>query len=617
MWYNRPMDSIAALRSWMDTNGLDAFIVPSSDPHQGEYVPEHYQVRAFISGFHGSAGTVVVTKNHAGLWTDSRYFLVAAHALEGSEFVLHRVHTPGTTDYPQWIAEELEEGASVGVDGRLVTTNWFNLVQTRLGTRGIDLVSTDDPFDALWRDRPPMPAEPVVILERHLSGESARSRLSRIQDEVKRQGARSHIISTLDDIAWTLNLRGNDIEYNPVFVAFLVISSDETDSVLYTDQARLSSAVLEALGSASVTVRDYDDFSRDLRELPGPILLDPDRTSYAITCAAGDRFRPCEIQPSTAFKARKNPTEIRNLKNAMERDGVAMVRFLAWLHRTVEAGGGGVTVDEHALAEKLQAFRRDAPEYLSDSFSSISSLGSNAAIVHYSVPREGSALLEIPTVYLIDSGAQYRDGTTDITRTVALDPTGGVELDRLFPELRRDFTLVLKGHIGMAQLIFPQGKPGREIDAVARLPLWRHFRNYGHGTGHGVGFVLNVHEGPQKIAPGGGDYPLEEGMLCSNEPGLYRAGQYGVRTENLVLVQSAPLQDQDSSDFGDFLQFETLTLCPIDHRLIDVSLMTREELDWINGYHLRVREALSEHLAREDQEWLAAATRPIGGSPAG
>ncbi len=618
-WYNPCMTQhedyraglVRGLREWMHRQGLTAFVVPSSDPHQGEYVPERFRTRAYISGFSGSAGTVIVTEDHAGLWTDSRYFLEATEAISGTEFVLHRVSEPGVADYPQWLAQTLPRGSSVGVDSRLVTDSWRETVDKTLRNRGITLVASEDPFQALWPDRPTIPAAPVYLLATTQTGETPRSRLQRIRDELRAAAAHSHVITTLDDIAWVLNLRGSDVAYNPVFIAYLVIDV-EGNVVLYTDGARLTGEARKSLEQAEVDLRPYTSFDRDLPSLTGPVLLDPERTSWSVAERLRHTVIVPEIQPSTAMKARKNPTELRCLRNAMVRDGVALVRFLAWLDRTVATLDGGTAeppLDEFHLAEKLRSFRSGYDEYISDSFNYISGLNGNGAIVHYSTPRDGAAALDPPAVYLFDSGAQYRDGTTDITRTVALDRSGGTEVLERFSRIREDFTLVLKGHIALAVLVFPEGKPGRDIDAVARLPLWTTRRNYGHGTGHGVGFVLNVHEGPQKIAPGASDYPLEPGMLCSNEPGLYRPGRYGIRTENLVVVEKAPENEED--EFGSFLRFETLSLCPIDRRLIDTSMLTEAELDWVDAYHRRVREALSDLLDGEDRAWLQRATAPL------
>lgn len=618
---DRRPETIHALREWMKQDEMSAFIIPSTDPHSGEYVPDHYKARAYVSGFRGSAGTVVITTDRVGLWTDSRYFLAADSAIAGTEIELFRVHTPGVYDFPEWLSRELPRGSRVGVDANLVTRKWHDDVTSFLDGRGITLTGTPDPFTAIWHDRPPLPSEPIYSLDVAFTGESARARLERIRTRMAEDGACSHIISTVDDIAWTLNLRGSDVGYNPVFLAYLVIYCN-SPAILYTNTARLTHDARAVLETAEVALREYDEFQQDLTAICAPVLVDPQRTSWAVTqsleqnaqtVTTGGELRDEEIpsvvysfQPAAEMKACKNETEIRHLRTAHVRDGVAMVRFLAWLDRAVTTG---TPLDEYRMAERLSAFRTEGTDYVGDSFPYISGIDANGAIVHYSTPRTNPAPLAPPAVYLIDSGAHYRDGTTDITRTVALDRGNGNAVAARFPRVREDFTLVLKGHIALATLVFPEGTPGREIDAVARVPLWAKQRNYGHGTGHGVGFFLNVHEGPQKIAPGATDYPLKAGMLCSNEPGIYRVGQYGIRTENLVLTVHAEETGETTTD--SFLRFDTVSFCPIDRRLIDPSLLTETERNWVDRYHRRVHATLAEHLAPDDRRWLDAATAPL------
>ncbi|WP_026244946.1 aminopeptidase P family protein [Alkalispirochaeta alkalica] len=595
---------LQALRAWMARHDLSALIVPSADPHQGEYVPSRFMTRAFVSGFAGSAGTVVITPDEAGLWTDSRYFLEAEEVLRGTPFRLFRLHSGDTPDYPQWLASTLGPGSRVAVDGQVVTLAWHQRTLPVLAQAKIDLVAVEDPFDQIWQDRPGFPAEPVYPLSGQITGRSAREKLESLQKEMEHQGARSHVISTLDDIAWILNLRGSDVPFNPVFLAYLTLSQ-EAAPTLFTAPDRVTSEAREALAVAGVELRAYGDFGDHLRRLPEPVLLDPERTSWTVASQISPREVRLTQQPSTGMKARKNRTEAAHLREAHRRDGLAIVRFLAWLERAVERDE---SLNELDLAGKLQEFRRADPRYVSDSFSAISGINGNGAIVHYSATPERAASLTPPAIYLIDSGAQYQDGTTDITRTVAITRPGETaDLARAFPGVERDFTLVLKGHIALATLIFPEGTPGREIDAIARTPLWRELRNYGHGTGHGVGFFLNVHEGPQRIAPGSSDAPLQEGMICSNEPGLYRPGLYGIRIENLVHLTTVP----EPSPFGTFLRFETLSLCPIDRNLIDRELLTPQEREWLDQYHRRVCETLGGDLSREDRSWLEKATAPI------
>ena len=586
-------DRLTGLRRVMAEHNVHAFIVPSADAHQGEYTPARFRCRAFLTGFTGSAGTAVVTADHAGLWTDSRYFLEAESVLADTEFTLHRLNTPGVLDYAEWLAKTLAPDSRVGVDPTVITIGQARRFASLFRERNITLVAVHDPFASFWDDRPGLPHETVWRLGDGYTGEDAASKIGRIRRYMEEHGAASHAIATLDDIAWTLNLRGSDIEFNPVFLAFLTITHDAV--WLFTEADRLSDDARTTLDALNVEVRPYERFWADIKTLPGPVLLDPDRTSFNIeqeVHALGIREA---VQPSTTMKAEKNEVERDHLRNAMVRDGQAMVRFLAWLDDRVRSGDA---MDEGRAAATLQSFRKKDPSYISDSFNAISGYGPNGAIVHYSFDPDKPATFTSRGVYLIDSGAHYLDGTTDITRTVAVGtPTA---------EEREDFTLVLKGHIALARLCFPTGTAGRDIDAVARQALWMHHRNYGHGTGHGVGFVLNVHEGPHKIAPGNNGVPLIPGMVVSNEPGVYRRGRHGIRIENLVVVQA-----EGQSDFGTFLSFETVTLCPIDLRLIDGTLLTDEERAWLNEYHALVAERLGPGLDADTATWLENATRPI------
>ncbi len=584
---------LTRLRSFMDSVGVQAVIIPSSDPHQSEYMPPHFQSRAYVSGFHGSAGTVVVTHSEAGLWTDSRYFLAAEKVLPQHAIGLHKSGTPGVADYPEWLAQQLPARSVVGVDPRLITVTQMRHIQHQLDPQQITLRAIADPMAEIWSDRPQLPAHEVWPLAEEFAGESAADKLRRLRTEMQNHGATSHVITSLDDIAWVLNLRGSDVAYNPVFLAYLIVTADAAH--LFTDATRLRDDARQVLRSANVAVKPYDTFDTAVEELSGPILIDPDRISWYVYNALsneGVRERP---QPTTHMKARKNAVELNHLRHVMIRDGQAMVRFLSWIDRQVDTGD---TMTEARSAEKLQAFRKQDPQYISDSFTYISGWAGNGAVVHYSYDPDRPAMLGKRGIYLIDSGGQYLDGTTDITRTITVGkPTA---------EEQEDFTLVLKGHIALARLHMPEGTAGRDIDAIARRDLWMHHRNYGHGTGHGVGFVLNVHEGPQKIAPGNSATPLQPGMVVSNEPGLYREDQYGIRIENLMAVEKA-----GGESFGEFLSFETLTLCPIDLRLVDAEQLNDAEREWLNEYHRVVREELRDGLNDDDRAWLDQATRPV------
>ena len=582
------------LRQFMRDQHLDACIIPTTDPHQSEYPPEHFRLRAWISGFHGSAGTLVVTADHAGLWTDARYFLEAEEALSETPFVLHRSGLPGSREVPEWLAAELDSGARVGADPRNMAVSTWRDLTSALTARKVTLVPAVRLADAVWPDRPALPEEPVWVLPERSAGVSAEEKLQRVRTQLRDRGAASHIISTLDDIAWLFNLRGSDVAYNPIFLGFLYLTAER--SVLFTNEARLTTDARTALRRCRVELQPYDAFDAVLESAEGPVLLDPERSSWMVHEQLSRQGRVIEaLQPSTAIKARKNATELSNLREAMIRDGRAMVRFLHWLDGEMAAGA---SLTEVEAAERLTRLRAEDPAYLSDSFGTISGWAANGAIIHYSAQPETAATLGPRGIYLLDSGGQYLDGTTDITRSVAV----GAPTD----EEREDFTLVLKGHIALSRLQFPAGTSGRQIDAIARQPLWERQRQYSHGTGHGVGYVLNVHEGPQRIAPRADATALEPGMVLSNEPGLYREGRYGIRIENLVAVQPA-----GGTEFGEFLSFETLTLCPLDRRLIDPGLLSAEERAWLNDYHARVRAALAPGLEEAELRWLEAATAPI------
>ncbi len=581
----------------MTRNEIDAVIIPSTDPHQSEYPPEHHRVRSWITGFDGSAGTAVITAADAGLWTDSRYFLEAEKAIDGTGFRLFRLHTSGTPNYPEWLGREVRENGRVAVDMRTVTVNAVRELERRFRKKSIQLTDLGNGITEMWTSRPAVPASLLYRVPDEISGGSTAEKIGRIRSTMATEGARSHVVGTLDDIAWILNLRGADVPYNPVFLAYLII--DDTRTTLYTDTGRVSGEVKSYLDENGITLAEYDSFYTDISDMNGPVMIDPDRLSYAVATTWNAAARVETIQPSTVMKARKNTVELGHIRNVMRRDGAAMVRFLRQFDDRVRSGE---TFTEIEAAEMLRRQRRDTDNYVGDSFNYISGFNGNGAIVHYAAEPRSTATITSPGVYLIDSGGQYRDGTTDITRTVAV---GAVD-----PGAQRDFTLVLKGHIALATLVFPAGTSGRDIDAIARMPLWSEHCNYGHGTGHGVGFFLNVHEGPQRIAPSSSDWPLEGGMVVSNEPGLYRPGKWGIRIENLLAV-SIPA-DTTETEFGAFLTFETLTLCPIDRRMIDLDMLTPSERSWVDSYHRTVRLQIEPLLNdADDRRWLEEATAPL------
>lgn len=588
-------ERLRALRSLMEAHSLAAYVVPSSDPHQSEYPPDRWKLREWISGFGGSAGTVVITAGGAGLWTDFRYYLEAESALRGSGIELFRLGTPNVPDYPAWLAAELEPGDRVGFDADCFSIAAARSLEEALTPRDIELVPGGDLIGTLWTDRPARPGRPVFLHEERFAGQSRGEKLSALREKMGELGADYHLISTLDDIAWLLNIRGSDVSYNPVALAHLVI--DAQGGVLHTDGDRLADDVRVEIEAVGVRIRPYDEAATTVGSIPDEsrIVVSPQQASVAMRARLRPGVRVIERPNlSTEMKAQKNATEIGHLRDVMVRDGVAMVRFLQWLLAAV----GHEPVTELSAEDRLRQFRSEGERFVSESFRTISAYRGHGAIVHYASSGESDVELERAGLYLVDSGGQYHDGTTDITRTVALGPPSD--------QARRDFTLVLKAHIGLVTLTFPTGTSGHMIDAICREHLWRERMNYGHGTGHGVGFFLNVHEGPHRISQQPNEVALHPGMVVSVEPGLYRADQYGIRTENLVTVV-----EDERNEFGSFLRFETLTLCPIDRSLMDVSILTTAERSWIDEYHRRVRDRLCGGLDQPAADWLEVACAPL------
>ena len=589
-------ERLVALRRWMKVNALTAFIFPSSDPHNSEYVADHWKTREWVSGFSGSAGTAVVTLQHAALWTDSRYFIAAAKELAGSEYQLMKERMAGTPSISEWLASELAEYEKpiVGVDGSVNTYADVADLKQSLATKGNMLVRcTDDPMDVLWHDRPVIPNNKVCLHPLKYAGETTESKLSRIRESLVKQGADGLLVTALDEIAWVLNLRGSDVHCNPVFVSYLLISSN--NATLYINREKLSEDVCEYLSTENIDVEEYESVENGLKKYTGKsLLIDVHSTNYTLSTAVDNDKIHVGTSPIPMMKAIKNKVEQDGFRAAMLRDGVAMVKFLAWMKGAVEAGGQ----TEITLADRLEALRAEQRHFKGISFDTIVGYEAHGAIVHYEATPETDIPIEPHGFVLIDSGAQYEDGTTDITRTIALG--------ELTDEQRRVYTLVLKGHIQLDLCRFPSGACGSQIDAIAREPMWREGYNYLHGTGHGVGSYLNVHEGPHQIRMEWRPAPLQVGMTVTNEPGLYLEGKFGVRIENTLLIVPA-----ETTDFGDFLKFETLTLAPIDTTPIVLDLLTEEERLWINNYHRRVFESLSPYLAGHERKWLEEATRSI------
>ena len=587
---------IEELREWMSREHLDAFIFPSTDPHNSEYTPERWKGREWISGFNGSAGTAVVTMTGAALWTDSRYFLAAADRLKGTEFRLMRLKMEGTPTIAQWIGQELREknGGEVGIDGMVCATqNVESLMADLRREGGITLRTNSDPLATIWTDRPVIPSDKVVIHPLEYAGETAAAKIDRVRKALREKHADGMLVSALDDVAWMLNLRGSDVHCNPVFVAYLLIDSKQV--TLYCNPGKITPEVSRYLAGQGVTTADYDRVAQGLADyFEYNILLDPAETSYTLYHQVRHAQVVRQPSPIPAMKARKNEAEIKGYRSAMLKDGIALVKFLRWLKPAVEAGGQ----TEISIDRKLTALRAEQPLFMDISFDTIAGYDKHGAIVHYEATPETDIALEPRGLLLLDSGAQYQDGTTDITRTIALGP--------LTDEERHVYTLVLKGHIRLELCKFPEGASGTQLDILAREAMWREGMNYLHGTGHGVGSYLNVHEGPHQIRMEYMPAPLVAGMTVTDEPGLYLPGRFGVRTENTLLI--TPYME---TEFGRFLQFDPLTLCPIDTTPIIREELLPDEIQWLNEYHRRVYTELSPHLDDADREWLETATRPI------
>lgn len=586
---------LEALREVMRREGINAFIFPSTDPHNGEYVPAHWEGRKWISGFDGSAGTAVVTMDDAALWTDSRYFLAAEEQLCGTGFSLMKERVEGTPSVSRWLGMKLSAVKSpvVGVDGTVNAAASVEALIAELRAEGGITVRTNfDPLDVIWADRPPVPAGKAVIHPLEYAGESCHEKLARIRQALKERHACGMLAAALDDIAWTLNLRGTDVHCNPVFVSYLLIEPER--ATLFIDRDKLTPDVEAYLKGEGVGTAGYADVSKALAAYGEyNILMDDGEINYNLFNAARC-LKVVAPSPIPAMKAVKNNVEIEGFRNAMLRDGVALVKFMRWLRPAVEAGGQ----TEMSVSARLEELRAAQPLYRGLSFDTIAAYQEHGAIVHYEPTPATDVPLRPEGFLLLDSGAQYLDGTTDITRTVALGP--------VTDEQRLVYTLVLKGHIGLELCRFPRGASGTQLDAIARKDLWRYGLNYLHGTGHGVGSYLNVHEGPHQIRMEYKPAPLVEGMTVTDEPGIYLPGLFGVRTENTLLI--APYKE---TQFGRFLQFEPLTLCPIDTEPIILDMLAAEERDWLNAYHKTVYDRLSPHLDGEDLAWLAAACAPV------
>lgn len=589
-------ERLGRLREVMRREHLAAFVFPSTDPHGSEYVPSRWEGRKWISGFDGSAGLAVVTMDAAALWTDSRYFLAAEEQLRNTEFVLMKEKVEGTPTPARWIASQLQGSASteIGIDGMSCSTTMAEALIADLRRAGGITVRTNlDVLEEIWTDRPAVPEGEVCVHDIRYTGETRADKLRRIRAALREVHADGMLMSALDDIAWTLNLRGTDVHCNPVFVSYLLIAQDK--ATLFINRKKLSQQIVGELKADGVTIDDYANVARGLKKYPEyNILIDPDETNYALYKVAMAHNVIRHSSPVPAMKAVKNAAETEGFRRSMIRDGVALVRFLMWLKPAVERGGQTeITVSEH-----LRELRAADPMYRDLSFDTIAGYQEHGAIVHYEATPASDAMLRPEGLILIDSGAHYADGTTDITRTIALGPVTN--------EQRRVYTLVLKGHLQLQNLKFPYGASGTQLDAAARMAMWREGMNFLHGTGHGVGSYLNVHEGPHQIRMEWRPAPLVPGMAVTDEPGLYLSGRFGVRTENMLMVKGYM-----ETEFGRFLEFEPLTLCPIDKTPIIASMLTDEERAWLDDYHRRVYEKLAPHLQPDECRWLEDACSPL------
>ncbi|MGF6791166.1 aminopeptidase P family protein [Paraburkholderia sp. 35.1] len=592
-------ERLANLRAAMAREGIAAYLVPSADPHLSEYLPGRWQGRQWLSGFTGSAGTLIVTADFAGVWTDSRYWEQASAELAGSGVELMKM-TGGqlTTPHFEWLAQNVASGGTVGVDGAVLGVAAARALSAALNARGVQLRTDLDLFDAIWAQRPALPADAVFEHAAPQAGVTRADKLAQVRRAMVEKGAQWHFISTLDDLAWLLNLRGADVSYNPVFVAHALIGVDRVS--LFIADGKVSPALAEVLGRDGISVEPYAKTAAALAALPAgsTLLIDPRRITYGSLQAVPSSVKVVEaVNPSTFMKSCKTAADAAHVRETMEQDGAALAEFFAWF----ESALGRERITELTIDERLTAARARRPGFVSLSFATIAGFNANGAMPHYRATEESHAVIEGNGLLLIDSGGQYLSGTTDITRVVPVGTPSS--------EQRRDFTVVLKGMIALSRAQFPRGIRSPMLDAIARAPIWQAGADYGHGTGHGVGYFLNVHEGPQVIshyAPAEPWTAMEEGMITSNEPGLYRSGKWGVRIENLVLNVAA-----EKTEFGDFLKFETLTLCPIDARCIELSLLRDDERAWLNAYHETVRARLAPHVSGDAKAWLELRTQPI------
>ncbi len=593
-------EKLAKLRELMTNQSIDALVVMSTDPHMSEYLPDYWKARQWLSGFSGSVGTLFVTQNFAGLWADGRYWVQAEQQLAGTGFQLQKLTSDESSTHLAWIEKNLPAGSVISVNGQTLSIQQFKALENTAKQRGFKLETQQDLIGLIWLNRPELPLEQIHLMPEGLNALSRKEKIQAIRETLKTKAIEGHFISSLDDIAWVLNARGQDVEYNPVFLSHLYISAQQ--AVLFIDSNKVDLTTQQAFKADGIEIRDYQDSAQFLANISNAsVLLDPAKVSiYHEQAIAKDIQVVYDINPSTLFKSRKHESEIAHIRHAMVKDGVALCHFFHWLEKALHQSQ---RISELTIDEKITAFRAQQEGFIGPSFSTIAGFNANGALPHYRATEEHYSFIEGDGLLLIDSGGQYVDGTTDITRVVPVGtPT---------EQQKRDYTLVLKCHIALAKTIYPEGLAAPLLDSICRHTLWQHGLDYRHGTGHGVGFALNVHEGPQVLsyyAPIHAYSKLREGMILSNEPGLYHEGQYGIRIENLVANR---LHSGFEETYGNFLEFETLTLCPIHLDCIIVDMLTDEEKDWLNSYHQTVQERLAEHLSGDVLDWLIYNTRKI------
>lgn len=588
-------ERIQTLREHMKENHMDAYMIPSFDAHQSEYVADHWKSRAWISGFTGSVGTVVITMDTNGLWVDGRYHIQAEKQLKGSGIELFKISHAKDTSYIDWLRDTLPEGSSVGFDGKVVPQSLVEEMKEKLSKKKMTLNGKKDLVDLIWKDRPEIPKTQIFLHDVKFAGKSAKEKLSIVREEMGKKGADYYLLASLDDIAWLYNIRGKDVENNPVVISYALISQEK--AWLFVDSSKVTEEVKKSLKSNDVEIKGYNEIQEKILSIEkgSSIFFDPDKINYWLYNAIPKGCKEIkERNITTDLKAVKNATEIKNWKACQIRDGVAMVKFIKWLEENV----GKKEITEISAADRLETFRSEVEHFMGTSFDTIGGYKDHAAMMHYKATEEGQYILKKEGMFLVDSGGQYLDGTTDITRTFVLGD--------LSEEEKHDFTLVLKAHIALSRVKFLHGATGSNLDVIARQPIWEEGLDYKCGTGHGIGFFLNVHEGPQNFSPVPNTVTLEKGMVVTNEPGIYKEGKHGVRIENTLLVV-----EDEKTEFGQFMRFETISFCPIDLKGIDGTILTEKEKNWLNNYHKQAYEALSPYLNQEEKEWLKRETRRI------